>query len=174
MYKACCKCHLEKSLSSYSNDKSRKDGKNPRCKSCDSVYFSNRSQETRLKEKERVSSGRYDNYYSEYRIKNRDKKRVADKLWRQSNKDKRRASEALREARKLKATPPWLSKNHLEEIKFIYAQARDCQVVTGEIYHVDHIVPLQGKNVCGLHVPWNLQVLPAEVNIRKNNRYEET
>jgi hypothetical protein len=72
-----------------------------------------------------------------------------------------------------RATPPWLSPEQKSQIEFVYSHAKDCQIVTGEVYHVDHIVPLQGEAVCGLHVPWNLQVLPAEVNVRKSNRYEE-
>jgi hypothetical protein len=68
--------------------------------------------------------------------------------------------------------PTWLSEEQLSVIADFYAHAKDCEVVSGEKYHVDHIVPLQGKDICGLHVPWNLQVLPADVNISKSNKYE--
>lgn len=73
--------------------------------------------------------------------------------------------------RKTKATPPWLSEEHLQEMQDMYWLAQDLKATSGETYHVDHIVPLQGKNVCGLHVPWNLQVLPSDLNLRKSNKF---
>lgn len=69
------------------------------------------------------------------------------------------------------ATPKWLSAEDKAKIISVYLHARDCQAVTGEPYHVDHIIPLKGETVCGLHVPWNLCVLPADVNIRKSNSH---
>lgn len=79
--------------------------------------------------------------------------------------------QARRRSYKLKATPDWLTQDQLEDIKNFYWLAQDLKLVTGETYHVDHIVPLKGKSVCGLHVPWNLQVLPADINLSKGNHY---
>lgn len=76
----------------------------------------------------------------------------------------------LRKSRKDNQTPSWLTKQNKERIECYYELARDLRVITGQDYHVDHIIPLNGKNVCGLHVPWNLQVLPADLNISKSNK----
>lgn len=69
---------------------------------------------------------------------------------------------ALYRASKKQATPPWAD---LSKIKEIY---HNCP----EGYHVDHIVPLNGINICGLHVENNLQYLPAKENCSKGNRFE--
>jgi hypothetical protein len=97
--------------------------------------------------------------------------KVTIKAYRKSPEGKAKAKReaALRKKRNRKATPKWLTKEHKQQIVDIYELMRDCRAVTGEDYHVDHIVPLRGKNICGLHVPWNLQVLPAYVNINKSN-----
>ena len=65
----------------------------------------------------------------------------------------------------INATPKWLIKEHKEEMKKIYMSCP-------KGYHVDHIIPLRGKNVCGLHIPKNLRVVPAYVNHSKGNRFD--
>ena len=101
--------------------------------------------------------------------------RATIKAYRSSPKGKARSKreKALRDKRNRQATPKWLTPEQRKQIVDIYEHMRDCRAVTGEDYHVDHIVPLRGENICGLHVPWNLQVLPAYVNISKSNTLEE-
>lgn len=75
-----------------------------------------------------------------------------------------RAKSAMRRADELRAAPPWLTAEHKEEIKAIYRLAKEKDL------EVDHIVPLKGKSVCGLHVPWNLELLTQSENRSKGNR----
>jgi hypothetical protein len=76
---------------------------------------------------------------------------------------------AKRHAAKMRRTPAWLNAGHWLEIESVY---KYCSVLRniGLDYQVDHIVPLQGKSVSGLHAPWNLQVLTASENASKGNR----
>ena len=78
----------------------------------------------------------------------------------------RSAEAALRRACKRQACPRWVNR---KDLRAIYAEARIRTKETGIKHHVDHIVPLVHDEVCGLHVPWNLQVLTAEENLRKSN-----
>lgn len=75
-----------------------------------------------------------------------------------------------RRAVKFAATPMWAD---LDAIKRIYLLAEKLSVETGIKHHVDHVIPLQGKNVCGLHVENNLQVIPAKQNLSKANKLIE-
>ena len=86
--------------------------------------------------------------------------------WKASHCAKRRAS-------KLKALPTWLDVDELFLIEEMHHLARLRKDATGFAWHVDHIVPLQGKKVCGLHVPWNMQVIPGSLNSVKGNRFED-
>ena len=94
--------------------------------------------------------------------------------WKSENRGKVNSIEARRRGTKLKAMPSWLTTKHHEEIEAFYTEAQRLTTATGIKYHVDHIYPLQGKTSCGLHVPWNLQVLTAAENCSKGNRINLT
>lgn len=113
----------------------------------------------------------YIDYHRQYYEENKKQKSEFMRRWREENKDKVNVLSANRRAARLNATPPWLTEEQLERIELFYSCAKENELTFGKKYHVDHIVPLQGKNVCGLHVPWNLQVLLASKNHKKSNKY---
>jgi hypothetical protein len=71
---------------------------------------------------------------------------------------------------KKQRAPKWLTEQQKDWIKTWYTMAKWMERTFGGKWHVDHIIPLQGEDVSGLHVPWNMQILPASENIRKGNR----
>lgn len=103
--------------------------------------------------------------------RNRAARSARGKRWREANKHRVAFHAALRRAAVAERTPAWLTEEDFTAIdRFFYKAARMSQIV-GVPYHVDHVVPLRGKLVSGLNVPWNLQVLPATDNLKKNNKY---
>ncbi len=115
-------------------------------------------EETRAKSRARTK---------EWTAKNKEKKRLADKKFVKNNPAIVRSYKAKRRAKERQATPSWLTEVHLEAIKAIYIEADRLSNETGIRYEVDHIVPLSGKTVSGLHVPWNLRAIPAIENNRR-------
>lgn len=95
----------------------------------------------------------------------------AYRRWRLANLDKDAAAKAKRRSAKLQRTPLWVD---LEKIKQVYAQAQAMTEMMGKPYHVDHVIPLRGKTVSGLHVHSNLQILPGAENMKKRNRFEDS
>lgn len=79
---------------------------------------------------------------------------------------------AKRRAAKVQRTPHWLSEDDLWMIEQAYELAALRTKMFGFAWHVDHVIPLFGKKVSGLHTPYNLQVIPGSLNIAKNNRFE--
>ena len=107
--------------------------------------------------------------------------REKNKAWREANRDHLNAKRgewqrlnkgavceirARRRAAEYRATPRWYDRL---QAKKIYDEAAMLRAAGADV-HVDHIVPLQGKSVCGLHVHWNLQILDAKENLSKGNR----
>lgn len=93
--------------------------------------------------------------------------KISKSLWQSENKAKRNVLNAKRRAALLNATPEWLTEEQHQLMLTIYEEAIRLQK------EVDHIVPLKGRNVSGLHVPWNLQLLSKKENRKKYNKYGE-
>ena len=89
--------------------------------------------------------------------------------WNANNKPLKAALQAKRKSAILQRTPVWDKDAHLIVAKYQLANMLTRE--TGKPHHVDHIIPLQGKNVSGLHVFSNLRVIPGEDNVKKSNKY---
>jgi len=87
--------------------------------------------------------------------------------WKKENVASVRSASSERKARKIKATSIWANKDYIDgiyEVAILFSRA-------GLKMHVDHIVPLKSKKVCGLHNEHNLRVLSAVENLVKNNHH---
>jgi hypothetical protein len=107
------------------------------------------------------------NRSKKYSQNNKDKTNSLKKRWKQSNKNKVNAINGKRRASKLQRTPTWIDQSEIT----MWYEVAEVLSRSGVKFHVDHVVPLQGKNVSGLHVSENMQVLPAYINISKNNQW---
>jgi ATP-dependent Lon protease len=124
----------------------------------------------------------------EYYVKNKDKVIARKIAWSKLNPESLKTAQAkyaknnpekfaikasTRRARLLKATPKWLTESDIVRMNAKYQLAAMFNEYTGEEWAVDHIYPLKGKEVCGLHVPSNLRVIPWLENVKKGNRIIE-
>lgn len=169
----CIECRNMKSREAYA--------KNPR-KEIDLVkkYYVANAEKIKTKRKEKYAA-------------NREKENIGAKersaMWRKLNPDKVKAHKAIknaykkanqhktvamvakRRAAKKFRTPSWLTSDDFWLIEEAYELAAKRKSITGFTWHVDHVIPLQGKMVSGLHVPWNLQVIPWCENVSKGNKF---
>jgi len=150
-FKTCSKCLSTKNIVEFQKVKHHKDGRASHCKNCES-----------LRHKMLYKNGSFSilKRNKVWRENNREKARHLSNISKKTNRKYYNAVEANRRAAKLNATPKWAN---LDKIKDIY---KNCP----KGFHVDHIIPLKGKNITGLHVDYNLQYLPALDNIKKGNR----
>ena len=160
------------------------DGKTPRCKECikldqleAKVHISNYQANYYIRHKEKLKAASADNHHNnkersaaqgrKYRATHTDE--IAEYLakYAKNNKGAYNARSAKRKAVKHNATTLW---TEFKQIKKLYEKAAQMRASDIEV-HVDHIIPLQHKLVCGLHVIANLRILDATENRRKGNRY---
>lgn len=150
----CKKCNVDKPLSEFHKEPKGKYGVRRDCKSCKNLKRKANWAENIAREKAKNRKW--------YRA-NKNKAAELHKWWKENNKNRwlelSRHHTAKYRAKKLSGT----LEGHESELKEIY---ENCP----EGHHVDHIIPLQGKNVSGLHVPWNLQYLTASQNLSKGNK----
>jgi len=111
-------------------------------------------------------------YVTSYRAKRAELNREYNKNYSAANRASILAKCRARQAAQLQRTPRWVGPEELWLIKEAYSVALQRSQITGFKWHVDHIVPLQGKLVSGLHTPNNIQVIPATLNCSKNNKFE--
>jgi len=177
--KRCNRCGAEKPCSTeyFAKDKAAAGGLSHRCKLCasaDGKAWRGRQIKSDLLEKERMRLA-----ILRAIPEQKEKARLRLNRWRQKNPEKAKAQkhaqpemkaerQTRRNATKLHATPPWAD---FDAIQKLYALSKELTTETGIKHEVDHIIPLRGKNVTGLHVHQNLRVIPKAENASKGNRF---
>lgn len=158
----CSQCGDLKPILAFGIDKSTKHGRRLHCRDCDAamkrVYHAENGEVINAKR-----SARYFRDPVAAGAKKREYKTANRPLMRRIRADRR--------ARELQQTLP-LTIEQKAEMLAIYEEAAHLARESGVPHHVDHIVPLRGKLVWGLHVPWNLTPLPAAENLRKSSKFE--
>lgn len=186
--KHCARCSTDRPIDQFATDRSRKDGKFLVCRPCHKVY-NDATRERRSAQKKsayRQNPEQARSRANAYRIANPERVAArkaaafsamtdAEKAvhyealreWKRNNPGKIAANTRARQAAKIRATPAWAD---LGKVAAFYEAAVLANRALGIEHHVDHIVPLRSKTVCGLHNEFNLQILTAETNVLKNNR----
>jgi hypothetical protein len=183
--KICTKCKNEypRTNQFFCNAKNTKDGFGHHCKICASATFKafyDRNRDAQIaKGIAQVKARRIANPDYDRKLTRESKRRqLADpveyekhlargRAWCAKNMAKMVARNAKRHAERLRATPAWADSKAIIEV---YKEARRLSKETGVKHHVDHIIPLRGKLVCGLHVHNNLRAIPAKENMSKSNK----
>jgi hypothetical protein len=176
--KTCKGCASVKPMSLFYKDKQAKDSCSTYCKECtkakaNAAYHNNREvHNARSNAYRRKNMPKIRAIAANYREKNREKINAYSNEWVKSNRLNSTLNTAKYRSAKLQRTPAWLTEFDLLRMKCMYQVAAMRSRESGYHWHVDHIIPLKGRLVSGLHVPNNLRVIPAKENKRKTNLYE--
>jgi len=176
--KQCLKCNETKLFTEFHKKKDSSDGYRNICKTCRKGEHTERYEENKEEYNKRAVKWQEENpdkvkaIWKKHRETHQAEKTGYKKKWIDENRGKVNAYNSFRHAQKKQRTPVWLTDFEKLKIQCLYQVAAMYSKESGEEWHVDHIIPLQGENVSGLHVPLNLRVIPASENLRKYNKYE--
>lgn len=191
--KLCPRCNISKELRDFHKDKSKPDGLRSSCKECVKDWHDPAAAAKRraLYTPEQIQ------WNKDWYKRNPDKKKAKDSRWIKNNPEKYRLLNAtykkkywkrypglstaltwIAQLRKSKHMPKWITREQRLEIIDFYKLCKELQWLSDptDPLQVDHIEPLHGKNdqgehiSCGLHVPWNLQIIPRSHNIKKGTK----
>ena len=162
--KTCKTCDVTKPISAFYKQALRGGyGVRGSCKDCDN----------KAKKEYRLAKGAelLEKKRKEYE-RNKSARLAQKRAYRQANKGKINALVTARKKVVKQRIPGWVGTDEKWLIKEAYDLASLRTKMFGFAWHVDHVIPLQGKTVSGLHVPTNLQVIPGVLNIRKKNKVQ--
>lgn len=175
--KTCNKCKIKQALSEFCKNKISKDNLNYCCKSCGKLAAAKWNKENPVRYLTNLVKWRKNNIqrirrtYAIYQKENCAKVNYISNLYQKRHPAKVNALKAKRRAAKLQRIPKWLTLHDLSLIEMLYQRAKYLTDVTGVPHTVDHIIPLQGKNISGLHVVQNLRIITAHENFSKGNKF---
>lgn len=173
--KICKKCNTEYPLNNFKRNKECKFGFASVCKPCEKIRLDAWVKNNPDRRKQIQSKYRKNNPEAvimsnkNYVVNNKDKVSAYSKHWKKSNPAKVGAYSRKRRTRSDRAYVSWANSKSIDAI---YAMSKFLTAVVGVQYHVDHIIPLQGKKVSGLHVENNLAIVFAKDNLSKGNKYD--
>ena len=169
--KECAKCGEVKHLCDFYKSKRHRDGFEGRCKECNKKA-SSKNYFKRMSNPDFAISRRSKENLRRSQPGEREKLSLAERERYHSspiNREKSRINSAKRKAAKLQRRPSWANEQLIDAL---HVEAKRLEELTGIQFHVDHIIPLQGELVSGLHVETNLQLLPAHENRSKSNSFD--
>lgn len=192
--KICKFCKQEKSLDNLYKDKKLSDGHSSDCKECVKNRVARHKKENREKVLENKRQYNTDNkerqavWHKEWRDRNRDYFNQKSLQWSKQNSNRRAEiihksymknriltprqmiDDDVCHVRKRRATPKWPTKDQRSDMKRIELEAILLTQITKIPHEADHINAIAGRGCCGLHVPWNLQIVTRNTNRRKSNK----
>lgn len=187
--KRCPKCGRELEQSDFAKDRSTKDGLSSWCRDCTRAKNAKRYSEDRVRRLNKQKAyheanreaglermrARYQSMPDAYKAEamqwaeaNRDKVRKKAQRYYKARPEYFLEKSRRRQLMVEQQTPKWAD---LDKIREIYAQARALTKSTGIPHEVDHVVPIKGRNVCGLHCEGNLEIKTRDANRRKTNKH---